>query len=314
MTEPPRALRLGIDVGGTRLKLALIADVGTPGATIITRRVVSLSPADRSAHGLVACLSDNVAALKSQRHGAIGGVGLGVAGIVDAATGCVLDSPNLPWLSGVNLGSALADALELPVRVDNDVNCIGWGEATAGAGAGVSDQVCLALGTGVGGGLVLDGGLVRGQRGRGAELGHLCIDRRGPPCGCGSRGCLEQYASQTGLWRMMSEYGLIPPGRMPVPADVVDLFALAAGGHGQARAIVHRAGQALGQAIAAYLHVFDMPLVVISGGIAAALEDLRPAIAAGLARHAPRRLTHDLQIVAGRLAEDAGCIGAAWLR
>ena len=308
MSEPPR---LGIDVGGTRLKLALI-DRPRPGQVrIVARQLVALQSADRSAAGLIDCLRRAIATMTRAHPTALGGVGMGVAGVLDAAAGTVLDSPNLPWLNGFAIAAALSAALDLPVQVDNDVNCIGWGEATAGAGAGVPNLLCLALGTGVGGGLILDGQLVRGQRGRGAEFGHICVDPRGPPCGCGGRGCLEQYASQTGLLRLMEAYGLRPAveSKLAIPA----LFALAAKGDVSGQAVVLRAGRALGQGIAGLLRLFDVPLVVICGGIAGALDDLRPGITQALAAHAPARLWQDVAIVAGTLGADAGCVGAAAL-
>lgn len=308
MAEP---MRIGIDVGGTRLKLALMHRPGPGLVTIVGRKLLPLQPADRSPAGLIASLARAVGDLTQEHGAAPQAVGLGVAGVLDAAAGTVLDSPNLPWLNGVSIADALSATLGLPVQVDNDVNCIGWGEAVAGAGAGVPDQLCLALGTGLGGGLVLQGKLVRGQRGRGAEFGHLCIDPRGPPCGCGGRGCLEQYASQTGLLRLMAAFGLQPhdqPGD-PIPA----LFVAAAQGDTRAQTVVRHAGRALGQGIGGLLYLFDVPLVVISGGIAAALDALRPALIQGLAAHAPEALWRDVAIVAGTLGADAGCVGAAAL-
>lgn len=318
MHTAPDAWTLGVDVGGTRLKLAAIARVEGQPVQVLGRHVQHLRPADRSPQGLVCALVDGVRALQDTlpvrtRELRIAGVGLGVPGVIDARDGRIIESPNLPWLNDFALGPALGLALGVRVAADNDANCVGWGEAMAGAGQGAPDQVCLALGTGVGGGLVLGGRLHRGTRGRGGELGHICVQPGGAPCGCGSRGCLEQYASQTGLLRMMRERGLRPEGRAPEADDVVWLFAQARDGDRAAAEVVGLAGRALGQAIAGLHRTFDLPLVVIAGGISAALPDLRPAMQRAIDTCAPSHAPGVPAVVAGTLGTDAGCIGAAAL-
>jgi len=294
-------------VGGTRLKLALLARTGGEAAKVLDRRILDLRPADRTPTALVSRLRRALLDLASDTH--VSAVGVGVPGVLDAAAGRICDSPNLPWLNDFSLGPALARAIEVPVHIDNDVNCIAWGEAAAGAGHGQPDQLCLALGTGVGGGIVLGGRLHRGSRGRGAELGHICVDPAGPPCGCGGCGCLEQYASQTGLLRLMRIYGLVDEGR---PDDIIRLFSEAASGHPVAADIVRIAGTALGRALQSLQSVFDVPLVILAGGIAGALDQLRPAIEQAL-RPASGGHRQPLRIEVGTLGTDAGCIGAAML-
>ncbi len=313
MAEPDPRPVVGIDIGGTRLKLALVDHPGTSQARVIRRRIHTLRPADCTPAALVARLRRAVLDLADEEGGAVLGAGIGVPGVLDAAAGRVCDSPNLPWLDDFPLGASLGQALGLPVQVDNDVNCIAWGEATTGVGRGVPDQLCLALGTGVGGGVVLGGQLFRGGRGRGAEFGHLCVDPLGPPCGCGGRGCLEQYASQTGLLRLMRDFELTEGPQDGGPEDIPRLFSLAAAGDPAAGQAVLRAGAALGQAIASLLRVFDVPLIVISGGIAEALPSLRPPLERSLARQGPSIHHSGVRIVAGTLGPDAGCLGAAAL-
>ena len=203
--------KLGIDVGGTRLKMGLVAE-----GRVVQSAVVSMSSA--TVEDLVDTISTAIDALQRQSSWRVNAVGLGVAGVMSPGGQRVLESPNMPWLNGAPLATLLGERLQLPTHCDNDANCVGWGEAVAGAGAGCKDQICLALGTGVGGSLVLDGKLFHGVRGRGAELGHINIDPDGPPCGCGGRGCLEQYASKTGLLRMLDDYGLRSTGEDPCGA------------------------------------------------------------------------------------------------
>ena len=296
--------RLGVDVGGTRLKLGLLHR-----GTVAARTIV---PADMcTPDALVTAIAGAASRLSAESGRPIASAGVGIAGVLGVGGSPILQSPNLPWLDGVDLRGALAARLGVPVHCDNDANCVGWGEAMAGVGRGESsqgcpDQICLALGTGVGGSLIVDGTLEHGSRGRGAELGHICVDRRGAPCGCGGRGCLEQYASQTGLLRMMAEVGLPVGGPDAIPA----LFTAAAAGEGRARDVVDHAGAALGQVIAGLVRMTGVRCYVFAGGISAALPQLRPSIRGALTRYA---VSGDVALLLGGLGPDAGVIGAALL-
>lgn len=291
---------LGVDIGGTRLKLGLVRD-----GAVRARAVLPLSVS--TAADLTQTIADAAAALSAAHALTPVAMGVGIPGVLGLGGGPVLQSPNLPWLNGVDLAAVLQDAVGLPVRCDNDANCVGWGEAVAGAGRGVADQLCLALGTGVGGSLVVDGQLAHGGRGRGMELGHLCVEPSGAPCGCGGQGCLEQYASKTGLLRMMAELGVPTSGDDAVP----ELFALAAAGEPRAKAVVHAAGCALGRAIASLHALTGVGCVVFAGGIAAALPQLTPSLRATLDH---LEIPGDVQVLQGTLGTDAGVIGAALLQ
>ena len=290
--------KLGIDVGGTRLKMGLVAQ-----GRVVQRAVVSMSSA--TVEDLVDTISTAIDALQRQSPWRVNAVGLGVAGVMSPGGQRVLESPNMPWLNGAPLATLLGERLKLPTHCDNDANCVGWGEAIAGAGAGCKDQICLALGTGVGGSLILDGQLFHGVRGRGAELGHINIDPDGPPCGCGGRGCLEQYASKTGLLRMLDDYGLGSTDEDPVVA----LFEQARQGEASATAIVSSAGEALGQALANLRRLFGVRTAVLAGGISGAADLLTPH----LHSRAARLGVTDLDVRVGTLDTDAGIIGAAEL-
>jgi len=291
--------RLGVDIGGTRLKLGLVAD-----ATVIARRVL---PVDmHNAAALVAAIAAAARDLAAEVRQPILSVGVGVPGVLGVGGSPVLQSPNLPWLDGVDLQSRLAAALNFRAFCDNDANCVGWGEAIAGAGRGRGDQLCLVLGTGVGGSLVTRGKLEHGSRGRGIELGHICVEPGGAPCGCGGQGCLEQYASQTGLLRMMGEVGLPAAG----PDDVRRLFDRAAAHEPRAAHVVAAAGAALGRAIAGLTRLTGVRCVIFAGGIAGSLPAMLPSIERTLTAFAA---PSDLRLIAGTLQTDAGIIGAAHL-
>ncbi len=301
--------RLGVDIGGTRVKLGLVVD-----EVVVARRVVDTASLAPRAEALVDAVAEGARALVAQAASAPGSAGIhaakrapaphleaagvGVPGVLSKGGARVLQSPNLPWLDGVELAALLSDALGVHARCDNDANCVGWGEALVGAGRGARDLVCLTLGTGVGGALILDGALVSGSRGRGAELGHLCVDPYGPACGCGGVGCLEQFASQTGLLRMLADVGLPAAG----PADVQGLFAEP--GRPAARAVIDTMAAALGRAVADLNQLTGVRVFVLAGGISAATPLLRP----GVLRVAPGA---DLR--QGILDTDAGILGAALL-
>ncbi len=309
---------VGVDIGGTRVKVGLVDSAGT----ILARALVETADARCGPDALVGLIGDAIEAL----DGAAGadGVGVGVPGVLDAGGQRVVQSPNLPWIDGFGLGPALATRTGMAVRIDNDANCVIWGETRAGAGRvdGVPAPFLLgfALGTGVGGGIVSDGALLRGARGRGAEIGHLCVDPHGPPCGCGGRGCLEQYASQTGLLRAMRACGLLDgPAALVGPAAVagtdpiVALFDAAEAGHPLAVSVVDAAGKALGVAIASLAAVLGPQMVIIAGGIATRLEALSGALEPALARHLADTQQPPPPIRVGTLGTDAGVIGAALL-
>ena len=291
---------VGVDVGGTRLKFGRVS-----AGRVEQRAVLSLEDGDRTPDALVRLLAQGVAAVAAD-PAALHGVGLGIAGVLSADGRRVLQSPNLPWLDGQALPDALEAALGVPVWADNDANCVGWGEARAGAGRGESRQICLALGTGTGGSLVLDDRLIRGDRGRGAELGHLAVDPDGPPCGCGGRGCLEQYASQTGLCRILRAWG------EPVASPDAAVRAIFARPEEPAHAAAIRAaGGALGRAVAHLHALFDVDCFVFAGGIAASLALLEPSLLDAVADAGVTPAS--LSLRQGSLGVDAGTIGAAAL-
>ena len=306
-------MRLGVDVGATGVKLALIG-VDNDGLPHVVRRNV-LEQLQTARHGdeLVELLRLQIASLAGSDRDALTAVGVGVAGVLDTDTGTILESPNIPWLSGYPLAASLAAALDLRVEMDNDANCICLGEANAGAGRGFDNLACLALGTGVGGGLILSRRLHRGDRGRAAEIGHLCVDPFGPPCGCGGRGCLEQYASQTGLFAMMKRAGLVDSSEHVAKDCIVRLFDQAESGDLRSLALVRSAGAALGEVVANLATVLPLSVVVVAGGIANRLDALRPALEATLEQRLGNAAQAVIEVRAGQLGNDAGCLGAVAL-
>lgn len=305
------SVTLGIDVGGTRVKVGLVADDGA----LDHVRVVGVGPADRSEHGMVTLLTGLIE--ESRAAATVARVGIGIPGAVDLAAGVVTRSPNFPeWVDLDLRGRLRGQGLDLPLAIDNDANVVGVGESLFGAARGQDSFILLTLGTGVGGALRLGGRTWRGVHGMAAELGHLNLVPGGRPCGCGGAGCLEQYASSNGLRHEILENAIDLDDAEALAADPDmprKLFDLAAHGDAAARAIWERFGAWLGLGIGSLLNVLDVPLVVLGGGLAGALPIFQGPLLAAVSHSSFPAIHQGLRVVAGSLGDAAGILGAAAL-
>jgi glucokinase len=295
---------IGVDVGGTTVAAGLVAADG---------EVLEHHQAPTHAHGPGTALDtlgemlDRLADAARARGVAVTGAGIGVPGIVDAERGIVgVDVHYAPELARAPLGDRLGARLGVPVFVDNDVNALALAEWMWGAGRGTRSLVVLALGTGVGGGIILDGRLHRGWSGFGGELGHVPIDFDGPSCICGGRGCLKAYVSGTDIARHGGE-------RLGRPVSAADVFRLAAAGDAVADAVVEEICSALGAGLAVIVNGLNPERVLLAGSVAKSLRPLEARLRAALARFAfaeALRATH-LEILS--LDKDATVRGGAAL-
>ena len=295
---------IGVDVGGTTVGAGLVAADG---------RVLEHQQAPTHARGpgtaldAIGELLERLAEQARARGATVSGVGLGVAGIVDAEHGAIgVDVHYIPELARVPLAAMLADRLRVPVYVDNDVNALALAEWTWGAGRGARSLVMLALGTGVGGGIILDGRLHRGASGFGGELGHVPVDFDGPPCICGGRGCLKSYVSGTDIALRAGE-------RLGRPVGAAEVFRLAAAGDAAAAAVVEDACAALGAGLAIIVNGLNPERVLLAGSVAKSLRPIEARVRAALARYAfaeALRATH-LEVLT--LDKDATVRGGAAL-
>ncbi len=295
-------LLVGIDLGGTAIKAGAISSEGK----IVARREIP-SELQRGAADLL----DRMAQL-ARELGVQGCLGMGVPGLVDHALGGVQQSPNLAVIQGLPLVGELARRLGLPaagVHLENDANAAAIGEHWLGRGRSEQDLLLVTLGTGVGGGLILDGELYAGPGGMAGEIGHIVIEPGGPLCGCGSRGCLETLASASAAARRASELGL-PRG---APGDLVRLADEARAGAGPERELLFTVGRDLGHGLAAAISLLDLRCFVIGGGFGAALDTLLPGIRTGIAERCYGERLRSVRIEQAELAADAGWIGAARL-
>jgi glucokinase len=295
---------IGIDVGGSAVKLGAIeADGSLRGETSIA---IAAGEPRASIFERVA------AAVRELTPGATPhGVGAGLPGLLDRARGGVVASPNLPWLSGADVRAELARRLDVAperVHIGNDADCAAFGEQWLGAARAARHALVLTLGTGIGGGLILDGRLFTGE-GMAGEIGHVKIATSGPPCGCGSCGCLETFASATAARRRALERGL----PREHPGDLEELEARARAAEGPERALLAEIGRDLGRGVAQALCLLDVRLFVFGGGFAAALDLLEPGIRAGLGEWAYGERVLGVRLQRAALGSSAGWIGAARL-
>ncbi len=235
----------------------------------------------------------------------MGAVGVGAAGFVDRA-GTVLFAPHLSW-RGEPLQDVLMRRLGLPVVVDNDANAAAHAETRFGAARGKRQAVCVTLGTGIGGAVVVDGRVMRGAHGLAGEFGHMQVVPDGRPCECGQVGCWEQYCSGKALARAVAEAG---PGPRPVSGP--DITRAAAAGEPWALAAFDEVGRWLGVGLAGLVSAFDPEVVVVGGGLSDAGDLLlAPARSALAARTPGRGHRPDVPLLRAELGSEAGFIGAA---
>jgi glucokinase len=303
----PRVIAL--DLGGTKLLSGVVDDQG-----VVERRVVAATDVS-SEDAVLAQVEDAVEGLLEDD---IGAIGIGIPSTIDQRRGEAIDSVNIP-LSDVPLRDRLHKRFRIPVAIENDANAAALAEHRYGAGHGSRHMVMLTLGTGVGGGLILDGELYRGAIGAAAELGHITLDLNGPPCqgNCPGRGHLEAMASGTAADGYAREAAERNPdgdlGRAAAEGKKVDArlaVELAAHGPGDARDVLDHVGLHLGVGIASFVNIFNPELVVIGGGFSRAGDLLFEPARRVVAERALSPAKDEVKIVPALLGVEAGLIGA----
>lgn len=273
---------IGVDLGGTNLRIAAISEQGQP-----MERIALNTRVTRGREQTIHEMCDAIRGLMARYRGAarLYGIGIGVPGIIDIKTGMVRESANLPDWAESPVKAQIENLLGTRVFLENDANAAALGEKWLGAARDVDDLIMITPGTGVGGGIVLGGRIWHGMTGMSGEFGHMTVEPEGPPCGCGNRGCLEQYASATALVRMARE--AIASGGAPALAGAAasdpefsarTVFELALQDDEESRKIFARMGHALGIAIANLVNAFNLPMYIVGGGLSNAWEVFSPFI------------------------------------
>lgn len=308
---------LGVDLGGTKIAVGPVDHEGTQ----LAPPIVAQTPSS-DATSLLAGLSSTLRrALSEFDRFAPGAVGLACAGTVDAARGEVITSPNLP-LRDAPVAAMLQVAVGVPVFVENDGNAAVLGEVVAGAAVGLRHVVMLGLGTGVGGGLFLEGRLYRGANGAAGELGHTVVQPGGPPCRCGQRGCLEMYASGPALARYASararDVERDPGGELLSLRERGELTGasvarLAGQGHPGAIEAVKQLADWLGIGLVNLTNTFDPEMIVVGGGVSGLGEMLLHPAREWVRKDAMPPGRDRVRVEAARLGNNAGLVGSALL-
>ena len=306
---------IAVDLGGTHLRCAAVG----PDGTLSGRRVVP-SPAGA---GPTSVLDAMVALIEETRRAAgvvaTAPIGVAIPGPLDPATGVVGYTPNLAGWQDVPFGPWLHRATGAPVRLGNDGNCAAVGEHRHGVARGVEDVVYLALGTGVGGGIISRGVLLEGAHGLGGEVGHVVIALDGPRCTCGGIGCLEAFASGWALARegemvaATADGAALKSAAAGQPMTPAVIARAAEAGDPTASRILQRAGHALGAAIGAFANLFNPELVVIGGGVGTLGELLLGPARDAIPSHAFAGNRRDLRLARSVLGDDTALLGAAAL-
>lgn len=297
---------IGMDLGGTNLR---VAGVGADGRIVELYREPTLAR-----EGPEPVIAQIVAALRlvtarvAGSGGDVRGIVLGAPGIISNRTGTVVASPNLPGWSDVPLRDRVAASIGLPVLLENDANAAAYGEFWRGAGVGCTSMVLLTMGTGVGGGLVLGGELWRGADGMAGEIGHVTVEPGGRTCRCGNAGCLETYASATGI---VDTYRELSGVEEAVTAE--EVHRRAREGDANARQSYREAGRSLGLAFAAIVNLINPERIVIGGGVLPAWDLFMPSAEQEMRRRAFAAPAARVRIAPAALADLAGVTGAAGL-
>lgn len=294
--KKPSGVALAFDLGGTQLKTGVVTGSGR----ILHQAVFpSYSKEGREAvlRGVLAAVSENEGWCRAKKLKIIG-AGFGIPGIIGQPEGIVHRSPHFPDWKDYPLRKILQRKLKLPFVLDNDANMAALGEAWRGAAKGCLSFVLLTLGTGIGGGIVIDGKLLHGDSGFAGELGHLVIEREGRRCHCGGRGCLEMYASATGI-------------RYEISKSPETLYHLALRGNKAAKKIWENFGGALGTGVASLVNALDIETVILGGGLSGAWKMFIPAVRRAIARHTYPTTAKRIGLKRASLQNDAGLVGAA---
>jgi glucokinase len=309
-------MRIGVDIGGTTIKAALIDDARTVLARG-TRPTRADETLESSLNELHSCIEELVASADEP----VTAIGVGVPGAVDYRHGIVNEPPNMPAWGRVPLAEILHSRWGCVVAVDNDANCAALGEAGFGAGRGMTSFLGLTLGTGVGSGIIIDGRLYHGEHGFAGEFGHMTIELNGPLCNCGNRGCVEAYVGIEHLLRHAIPVLRAEPASvlhrmaMDAPQSLTpkDIGDAATEGDDVCSSILRTVGTHLGVAVAGAANLLDITDFTIGGGIVAAGAPLFSGVRES-ARERVLNVHRDaLRILPAQLGNDAGMLGAALL-
>lgn len=308
---------IGVDLGGTTIKTGL---VDSSGKIIFQSKLPTLG--EQGPKIVVAQIQKSIKEVMGKAKGkSPRGIGIGAPGIIEEEGGIVKDPPNIPGWHHVALGSKIEKAFRIKVKVENDANVAAIAEARFGAGKRYPNFLFVIWGTGVGGGIILNGKIYRGPFGGAGEIGHVSIDYNGPECNCGAKGCVEAYVGQRNLsQRTIDRLKTQPSSKILdlVGGDIskIEPIYIAQAAHQGdmlAREIFTEAGTLLGVALGGVLNVIDLRVVIIGGGLSASGSFVFEAVKKSTQAHVLKPLKEDIKVIPAKLGNSAGILGAAGL-
>jgi glucokinase len=309
------SIYVGVDLGGTAIKVGICNENGQ-----LLHTYEGPTETDKGVDVVIGNIEKYVRHIVEQspyEWDQLKGVGAGVAGFTNVRDGIIVLAPNIGFRD-VPIRALLENRIGKPVKIDNDANVAALGEAWAGAGKGIENCVCYTLGTGVGGGIIINGKIYQGSSGMAGEIGHISVvpDLEAIQCGCGKMGCLETVSSATGIIRMAKdavERGDRTSLALEDQIAAKEVFDAAKAGDEVALRIVNRAAFYLGKSMAAVAAVLNPELFIIGGGVSKAGDFLFEEMRRVYAKLAPEPLQKGVYIVPAVLGNDAGVVGAAGL-
>jgi glucokinase len=308
-----RRIFIGIDIGGTNIEIAAVGINGR----LLARESIPSDPEKGPRDAFVRIAATLPRLIGKGRE--LSGVGVGCAGLVDPSRGRLRYSPNLPSWRNAPLGRIAGRHLGVYTVVDNDANAAAYGEYFRGCGRGTKTFICITLGTGVGGAVILNGRVLRGRENFAGEIGHMTICETGPRCKCGNRGCLEAYLGSDALLRSAltrletrrSRYlsRWVADRTRPLTPKV--LAEAAVGGDRVARAVFEEAGSHLGTAMASLVNIFNPDVIAVAGGVANSFHLMRTKVETAIRKRAFKESSRVVTVAKAELGTDAAAIGAA---
>jgi glucokinase len=304
-------LTIGIDIGGTKISAGV---VDSSGNLIDSSRISTPTEGGKE---LILAVINLIKELKEKHE--IKGIGISIAALISSDYGTIVGAPNIANLSKLNFVNEIKAEFKLPIVVENDANSAMWAEFKFGNAKGLNPVMFFIIGTGVGGGLVIDGKLFKGANGIGAEFGHMCVVPNGLLCGCGSKGCIEQYASGGALIRYANEAIIDNPQGSETLLSFGEgkltgsgLTKAAKADNELALAAFNKQADWLGLACASYSLIIDPEAIIIGGGVADAGELFLAPVREAMRKYMPFAESHvPPKIIAAKFGNDAGLIGAA---
>lgn len=316
MTKTKNKFAIGVDIGGTNIKLGIISDSGK-----IVKKTMVETKGEGGPNSVVSQIKKGINELLSKNKYKVSGIGVGCPGTVDQKKGIVENPPNIPKWDKVPLGSIIRKAFGYDVFLDNDANAAAIGEMHFGAGKKLNSFIMVTLGTGVGGGIIINRKIYLGDYGGAGEIGHTVIDYNGPKCNCGSYGCIEAYVGNNYLVKRIQKeikgrpdtkiWDLINHDIEKLSPKVIDEAAEA--GDEYAKSIIIQLGEYLGYAFTSLANILDISTFIVGGGVAGFGEPLLNSAQRKAAERVLIPLRKRIKVLPAKLKNDAGIQGASAL-